>query len=115
MSLTTGSCRSAERDLHMHHDMMAKLKDVLSNVGDNASSYAHSARCRTRKLAREVGPKRGGIALGVLAVAIATPFVIRFLRSRRLEFEEQEQELAPEGAVRRRRRRRVVRGVSVHA
>jgi hypothetical protein len=92
----------------MDHGMMAKLKDVLSNVGDNASSYAHSARCRTRKLAREVGPKRGGIALGVLAVAIATPFLIRFLRSRRLEIEEQE--LAPEGTVKRRRRHRVARG-----
>jgi hypothetical protein len=93
--------------------MMAKLKDVLSAVGDTTTTYASSAACKTRDLARAVGPKRGGIALGVLAVAIATPFVIRYLRSRREEIEMEEQELAPEGAVKRRRRR--ARGTGSHA
>jgi hypothetical protein len=83
--------------------MMAKLKDVLSAVGDTTASYANTVSCRTRDLARTVGPKRGGIALGVLAVAIATPFVIRFLRARNADVEEMD--VAPAGAVRRRRRR----------
>ena len=104
--LITGSCRSAERDLQGMACMMAKLKDVLSAVGDTTASYASSVSCRTKDLARAVGPKRGGIALGVLAVAIATPFVIRYLRARREEASElDEQDLAPEGAVKRRRRR----------
>jgi hypothetical protein len=63
--------------------------------------------CRTRDLAKAVGPKRGGIALGVLAVAIATPFVIRYFRNRNAELSElDEQDLAPEGTVKRRRRAR---------
>lgn len=86
--------------------MMAKLKDVLSAVGDTTASYASSVSCRTKDLARAVGPKRGGIALGVLAVAIATPFVIRYLRNRNaVDTDVEEQDLAPEGTVKRRRRR----------
>jgi hypothetical protein len=86
--------------------MMAKLKDVLSAVGDTTATYASAVGCRTKDFAKAVGPKRGGIALGVLAVAIATPFVIRYIRARRAEANEfEEQELAPEGSVKRRRRR----------
>ena len=105
-SLTIDSRGSTERDLQVIATMMAKLKDVLSAVGDTTATYASSVSCRTKDLARAIGPKRGGIALGVLAVAIATPFVIRYLRSRREDAAEfDEQELAPEGSVKRRRRR----------
>lgn len=86
--------------------MMAKLKDVLSTVGDTTATYANAVGSRTKDLAKSVGPKRGGIALGVLAVVIATPFIIRFLRARRAdEIGFDEQDLAPEGTVKRRRRR----------
>jgi hypothetical protein len=95
--------------------MMAKLKDVLSAVGDTTATYASSVSCRTKDLARAVGPKRGAIALGVLAVAIATPFVIRYLRSRNTELEFDEQDLAPEGTVKRRRRRARGTNAPAHA
>ena len=62
--------------------MMAKLKDVLGSVGETTTSYASRIGCRTSALARRVGPKRGGIALGVLAIAIGTPFLIRWLKAR---------------------------------
>jgi hypothetical protein len=67
--------------------MMAKLKDVLSSVGENTACYAEWVGDRTSALARRVGPKRGGIALGVLAVAVATPFVVRYVRARNAEGE----------------------------
>jgi hypothetical protein len=67
--------------------MMAKIKDVLEVVGSNSASYASRIGCRTSALARRVGPKRGGIALGVLAVAIAAPFIVRAIRARRAERE----------------------------
>ena len=64
---------------------MDKLKDVLSSVAENTACYAADFGERTSALARRVGPKRGGIALGVLVVAVATPFVIRAIRARNAE------------------------------
>ncbi|HEY5947677.1 MAG TPA: hypothetical protein VIV40_19370 [Kofleriaceae bacterium] len=84
--------------------MMAKLKDVLSSVGGTSASYANSVASRTKDLARTIGPKRGGIALGVLAVAVAAPFLIRFLKARNADLDAREEELEPRAGVRRRRR-----------
>jgi len=67
--------------------MMDKIKDVLGSVGSNTASYANRIGCRTSALARTVGPKRGGIALGVLAAVIAVPFIVRAIRARREEEE----------------------------
>jgi hypothetical protein len=65
--------------------MMARIKDALEFVGSNSANYASRIGCRTSALARSIGPKRGGIALGVLAAAVATPFIIRAIRARRDE------------------------------
>jgi hypothetical protein len=85
--------------------MMDKLKDILSDLGDTSSRYARDVSCRTRALSRRVGPKRGGIALGLLAAAIGTRFLVRFLknRSQRIESEEQEADIARDVRGRRAR------------
>jgi hypothetical protein len=85
--------------------MMDKLKDMLSDLGDTSSRYARDVSCRTRALSRRVGPKRGGIALGLIAAAIGTRFLVRFLkaRSERMEAEEEGEEIAR--GVRRRHAR----------
>ena len=103
----------------MRQCMMARIKDVLGDFGSNTADYASRLRCRTSALARDIGPKRGGIALGVLAGMIALPFIVRAIRSRRMEragegeeeyiIVEEEQLLEP-GVTRRPRGRRRRRG-----
>ena len=84
---------------------MAKVKDVLYDLGDTTACYARDIGDRTSALARRVGPKRGGIALGILAAAIAMPFLIRWMRNRSAgEFEGEE--FDETGAIPRRRRAR---------
>ena len=63
----------------------AKLKHLLHSVGDRTGRYANELGCRTRALTRRVGPKRGGIALGVLATAVGLRYLVRFLKTRRAE------------------------------
>jgi hypothetical protein len=62
--------------------MRATIKDVLGSIGSNTRTYATRVGGRTSALARRVGPTRGGIALGVLALLIGLPFVVRYLRAR---------------------------------
>jgi hypothetical protein len=76
--------------------MMAKVKDILWSVGENTACYAGWVGDRTSALARRVGPKRGGIALGVVAAAVATPFVIRYVRSRKADAEHGHKAKAPQ-------------------
>lgn len=64
---------------------MDKIKDVLGVVGSNSARYANAIGCRTSALARTIGPKRGGIALGVIAAAIAVPFLVRAIKARRVD------------------------------
>ena len=88
--------------------MMDKIKDVLGVVGTNTGKYASRIGCRTSAIARTVGPKRGAIALGVLATVIAVPFVVRFVKARRADAESdivEEEQLEP-GVQRRSRRRK---------
>ena len=62
-----------------------KLQHMLSHAGDTTARYADRIGCRTRALSRRVGPKRGGVALGVLATAIGLRYLVRFLKMRREE------------------------------
>src|SRR5690606_41381575 len=93
--------------------MMAKLKDMLEDVGGSTAYYANRIGCRTSALARRVGPKRGGIALGVLAAVIGLPLLIRYFKHRNerldaeLDADLEEREI--ERGVTKRRRRRMPR------
>ena len=62
--------------------MMTRLKDVLSSVGETTAGYANRVGGRTSALAHRVGPKRGSVALGVLATAIGLRYLVRFLKAR---------------------------------
>lgn len=99
--------------------MMDKIKDVLGDLRSNSGSYAKRIGCRTSAIARTVGPKRGGIALGVLAAAIALPFIVRAVRRRReegVEYDvEEDLEIGVVAAPRRRRGRRARAATSTHA
>lgn len=69
--------------------MLDNVKDFFGDVGATSAGYARRLGCSTSALARRVGPKRGAIALGVLAAAgIGIPLLVRYLRSRRVETEE---------------------------
>ena len=96
--------------------MMANLKKSLFSVGGNVGSYANDIGCETAKLARRVGAKRGGIALGVLAIAVATPFVVRYLRARNadVDFEDDIESPKPRANKRRRAARRSTSTNSAH-
>lgn len=89
--------------------MMAKIKDVFEDLGGNTAYYANRIGCRTSALARRVGPKRGGIALGVLAAVIGLPLLIRYFKHRNerldaeLDADLEERELE-RGVTKRRRR-----------
>lgn len=89
--------------------MMAKIKDVFEDLGGSTAYYANRLGCRTSALARRVGPKRGGIALGVLAAVIGVPLLIRYFRHRnedmdaQLDSDLEERELE-RGVTKRRRR-----------
>src|SRR5688500_11089735 len=89
--------------------MMAKIKDVFGTVGGTTANYASRIGCHTSALARRVGPKRGGIALGVLAAVIGVPMLIRYFKHRNealdaeLDSDLEERELE-RGVIKRRRR-----------
>ena len=73
----------------------AKLKDLLSSVGGRTGRYADELGCRTRALTRRVGPKRGGIALGVIATAVGLRYLLRFLKTRKAEAKREPDAWAP--------------------
>jgi len=60
----------------------SKLHHMLHHAGDTTARYADRLGCRTRALTRRVGPKRGSIALGVLATAVGLRYLVRFLKMR---------------------------------
>jgi hypothetical protein len=62
--------------------MLDTVKDFMGDVGATSAGYARRLGCSTSALARRVGPKRGGIALGVIAAGIGAFFLVRFLRAR---------------------------------
>lgn len=63
----------------------SKLHHMLNSAGDTTARYADRLGCRTRALTRRVGPKRGSIALGVLATAVGLRYLVRFLKMRQAE------------------------------
>lgn len=72
--------------------MLDNVKDKLGSVRCTSRGYARRVGRSTSALARSVGPRRGGIALGLIAAAIGVPFVVRYLRARRAEARAREQE-----------------------
>lgn len=64
-------------------DFGGKAADFGKDVGGKAADFGKDVGARTSALAHKVGPKRAAIGLGILAVAIATPFIIRYVRARR--------------------------------
>jgi hypothetical protein len=89
--------------------MKSRLKDILHDVSDHSAAYRDRLGCRTREVARRVGPRRGGIALSILAAAIGLPILIRYLKARREEMEIEVEEYDVETGTTIPRRRRVVR------
>lgn len=81
--------------------MLDTVKDFMGDVGATSAGYARRLGCSSRALARRVGPRRGAIALGVLAAAgIGIPLLVRYLRSRRAAAEaEQEQDLGVDAVI----------------
>ncbi|HEY5923709.1 MAG TPA: hypothetical protein VIV11_18635 [Kofleriaceae bacterium] len=66
--------------------MKKKLMNLLRSFGGSTSTYAHRVGDRTSALARSVGPKRGGFALGALAAAMwGGPRLFRYLREHRAQ------------------------------
>jgi Ca2+/H+ antiporter len=72
--------------------MMDTVKDFVGTVGTTSAGYARRLGCSTSALARRVGPRRGAIALGVLAAAIGVPLLVRYLRARKATVDEREPE-----------------------
>jgi hypothetical protein len=72
--------------------MLDNVKDKLGSVSCTSRSYARRIGRSTSALARSVGPRRGGIALGLIAAAIGVPFLVRYLRARRAEARAKELE-----------------------
>jgi hypothetical protein len=62
--------------------MLDTLKHRFVSIGDVTSDYARRIGGETSALARRVGPKRGLIALGVIAAAIGSAILVRYLRLR---------------------------------
>lgn len=69
--------------------MLERVKDSFGSMKDSTACYAHRVGRKTSALARRVGPRRGGIALGVIAAAVGVPLLVRYLRSRRADAERQ--------------------------
>jgi len=63
--------------------MLDTVKDFFGDVGTTSAGYARRLGCSTSALARRVGPKRGAIALGVIAAGVGGYFLARFLLARR--------------------------------
>jgi hypothetical protein len=72
--------------------MLDNVKDKLGSVTCTTRSYARRVGRSTSALARRVGPRRGGIALGLIAAAVGVPFLVRYLRARRAEAQARELE-----------------------
>jgi hypothetical protein len=72
--------------------MLDNVKHILGSATCTTKSYARRVGRSTSALARSLGPRRGGIALGVIAAAIGVPFVVRYLRARRAEAQARELE-----------------------
>jgi hypothetical protein len=70
--------------------MLESVKDVLGTVGTRSACYARRVGDSTSALARRVGPRRGGIALGLIAAGVGTAFLVRFLRARKAAAETAE-------------------------
>lgn len=68
--------------------MLNSVKDVLGSVRTTSACYARRVGDSTSALARRVGPRRGGIALGVIAAGVGAAFLVRYLRARRAAAEE---------------------------
>ncbi len=80
--------------------MLDNVKDFIGDVGATSAGYARRLGCSTSALARRVGPRRGAIALGVLAAAgIGIPLLVRYLRSRRAVDAEQDQDFEPDAVI----------------
>lgn len=67
--------------------MLDTVKDFVGDVGATSAGYARRLGGSTRALARSVGPKRGAIALGVLATGIGAFFLVRYLLARKAAVE----------------------------
>jgi len=66
--------------------MMRKLQNFFRSFGGTTATYAKDVGGRTSAMARRVGPKRGGFALGALVAAMwGGPRLFRYLRARRAE------------------------------
>lgn len=63
--------------------MLESVKDVLGSVGTRSVCYARRVGNSTSALARRVGPRRGVIALGLIAAGVGAAFLVRFLRARK--------------------------------
>ena len=76
--------------------MLRKLQNLLSSFGGTTATYANRVGGRTSALARSVGPKRGGFALGAVAAAMwGGPKLFRYLRDHRAAARAQEQQPVP--------------------
>ena len=64
---------------------MQHLRHMLDTFRDTFTSYARRAGGEATALARRVGPKRGLIALGTIAAAVGTSYVVRYLKRRNAE------------------------------
>jgi hypothetical protein len=72
--------------------MLDNVKDGFGSLLCTTRHYGRRVGRSTSALARRVGPRRGGIALGLIAAAVGIPFLVRYLRSRRAEAEAQQLE-----------------------
>jgi hypothetical protein len=72
--------------------MLDNVKNRLDSVRCTTRGYARRVGRSTSALARSVGPRRGGIALGLIAAAIGVPFLVRYLRARRAEAQDRDLE-----------------------
>jgi hypothetical protein len=79
--------------------MLDNVKDKLDSVRCTSRGYARRVGRSTSALARSVGSRRGGIALGLIAAAVGVPFLIRYLRARRAEAQAQDLEDADADVV----------------
>lgn len=84
--------------------MLNILKDTFASIGDTTSHYAKRVGTGSAALARRVGPKRGILALAVLAAAVGTAFVVRYFVTTEAATDEESFGGAPTKRQRRRAR-----------
>jgi hypothetical protein len=78
---------------------------MLHRLKDSVSSFAETVVARATALARRVGPKRGIVALGVVAVAVGASVVVRYFKQRGAEPDIEN----PSGGARTKKQRRRAR------